>query len=141
MELNIHLSYEEILIQLLKEIPQIKNAVIATFDGILIASTFSMNKTDSRIAALMAAIISLSKNAVNEMQEGIFNQISIKGSDGSIIILQIDPKSILLITLENLINLKHLLHKLIQFNIDGYYPFQNLFTFSYSSRESKWMDD
>ncbi|MFX0106599.1 MAG: roadblock/LC7 domain-containing protein [Candidatus Hodarchaeota archaeon] len=86
---------DEILRKLLKDIPGIKEAAIVSAEGLPIASALPRHVDETKLAAITAALHSLSKRANIEMNKDSFNQLFIKGSDGYLLVLHIGPNIIL----------------------------------------------
>jgi len=139
MELKIHLSYELTLEKLLKEIPQVKTAVIATLDGIPVASTFTLKESEVRIAALTAALHCLSEKTVNEMKGGDFNLLCINSTDRSLIVLKIDSDSVLFLIVDKLTELGALLNQIKCLKVNGFYPFSKIFKQPLPSSAVTWV--
>jgi len=86
---------DEILTNLLEGISEIKEAAIVSAEGLPIASALPHHADEAKLAAITAALHSLSKRANIEMNKGDFNQLFIKGSKGYLLALQTGPNTIL----------------------------------------------
>jgi len=86
---------DEILRKLLEDIIGIKEAVIVSAEGLPIASALPRHADEAKLAAITAALHSLSKRVNFEMNKGDFNQLFIKGSDGYFLVLQTGSNIIL----------------------------------------------
>ncbi|MHA1321075.1 MAG: roadblock/LC7 domain-containing protein [Promethearchaeota archaeon] len=92
-----------ILNKLLRAIPEIKSAAIVSAEGLPIACAFpkkSMRQEidETRVAAMTAALLSLSEKAIIEMGKGDFDQLYIKGSEGYLLVMQAGPNVILIVS-------------------------------------------
>lgn len=95
----------ELLKKLLAAIPEVKAAAIVSAEGLPIASALPRNVDETRLAAMTAALLSLSERTIIEMNKGDFDQLYIKGCDGYLLILQIDPNSVLILSADKEIRL------------------------------------
>jgi len=85
---------DEILRKLLEDIG-IKEAVIVSAEGLPIASALPSHVDEAKLAAITAALHSLSERANVEMNKSDFNQLFIKGSKGYLLVLQTGSNTIL----------------------------------------------
>ncbi|MHA1412394.1 MAG: roadblock/LC7 domain-containing protein [Promethearchaeota archaeon] len=67
-------------------------------EGLPIASALPQGVDETRIAAMTAALLSLSERAIIEMNKGNFEQLFIKGSDGYLLVLQAGPNAVLTVS-------------------------------------------
>jgi predicted regulator of Ras-like GTPase activity (Roadblock/LC7/MglB family) len=91
-------SLDDLLKKLLAAIPEVKAAAIVSAEGLPIASALPRDVDETRIAAMTAALLSLSERAIIEMQKGDFDQLYIKGSDGYLLVLQAGPNAVLTVS-------------------------------------------
>jgi predicted regulator of Ras-like GTPase activity (Roadblock/LC7/MglB family) len=91
-------SLDDLLKKLLAAIPEVKAAAIVSAEGLPIASALPREVDETRIAAMTAALLSLSERAIIEMQKGDFDQLYIKGSDGYLLVLQAGPNAVLTVS-------------------------------------------
>ena len=91
-------SLDDLLKKLLAAIPEVKAAAIVSAEGLPIASALPRDVDETRIAAMTAALLSLSERAIIEMQKGDFDQLYVKGSDGYLLILQAGPNAVLTVS-------------------------------------------
>jgi len=75
-----------LLKKLLAAIPEVKATAIISAEGLPIASALPQGVDETRIAAMTAALLSLSERAIIEMKKGEFEELYVKGSDGSLLI-------------------------------------------------------
>ena len=91
-------SLDDLLKKLLGAIPEVKAAAIVSAEGLPIASALPQGVDETRIAAMTAALLSLSERAIIEMNKGDFDQLYVKGSDGYLLILQAGPNAVLTVS-------------------------------------------
>ena len=91
-------NLDDILKKLLAAIPEVKAAAIVSAEGLPIASALPQGVDETRIAAMTAALLSLSERAVIEMEKGLFEQLYVKGSDGYLLVLQAGPNAVLTVS-------------------------------------------
>ena len=82
-------------------IPGVEAVAIVSVDGIPIASALPQGVDETRIAAMTATLLTLSKKAIEEMKKGNFNETYIKGSEGNLLIMQAGPNAILIVSTMN----------------------------------------
>jgi len=85
-----------LLKKLLAAIPEVKAAAIISAEGHLIAATLPQGVDETRIAAMTAALLSLSERVIIEMKKGDFDHLYIKGSNGYLLVMQAGPNAVLL---------------------------------------------
>lgn len=79
-------SAEGILKRLLAAIPEVKTVAIISAEGLPIASTLPQGVNETRLESMTAALLSLSERVIIEMKKGEFEELYVKGSDGSLLI-------------------------------------------------------
>ena len=84
--------------RLLGAIPEVTSALIVSAEGVPIAYNLPQGMDETRIAAMTAALLSLSERAIIEMGKGDFDQFYIKGSEGYLLVMQAGPHAILMVT-------------------------------------------
>ena len=82
-------------------IPEVTSALIVSTEGRPIASALPQGVDETRIAAMTATLLILSKKAIEEMKKGNFNETYIKGSEGNLLIMQAGPNAILIVSTMN----------------------------------------
>ena len=87
-----------ILNRLLGAVPEIISAAIVSAEGFPIASTLPQGVDEARIAAMTAALLSLSERAIIEIEKGAFDQLYIKGSNGYLLAMRAGPNAILIVS-------------------------------------------
>jgi len=98
MDPNTPDSLDDILKRLLGAIPEVKSAAIVSAEGLPIASALPQGIDETRIAAMTAALLSLSERAIIEMGKGDFDQLYIKGSNGYLLVMQAGPNAVLTVS-------------------------------------------
>jgi len=83
---------------LLGTIPEIKSAAIVSAEGLPIASALPIGVDETKIAAMTAALLSLSEMAILEMGKGEFDQLYIKGSEGYLLVMQAGQNAVLTVS-------------------------------------------
>jgi predicted regulator of Ras-like GTPase activity (Roadblock/LC7/MglB family) len=91
-------SLDDLLKKLLNAVPEIEAAAIVSVGGLPIVSALSRDVDETKIAAMVAALQSLSKSAITEMQKGDFDQLYIRGKEGYLLVRQAGPDTILMIS-------------------------------------------
>ena len=91
-------SLDDLLKKLLGAIPEVKSAAIVSAEGLPIASALSQGVDETKIAAMTAALLSLSEKAIIEMRKGDFDQLYIKGSEGYLLVMQAGPNAVLTVS-------------------------------------------
>ena len=83
------------------ENPDIQGSTIVSIQGLPICSTLSRDTNYEIVSAICAAILAMSKHAVEELVCGKLKRILIDGADGKIILSKIGPNSILCMLVKN----------------------------------------
>ena len=91
-------TLDDILKKLLAAIPEVKAAAIVSAEGLPIASAPPQGIDETRIAAMTAALLSLSERAVIEMDKGLFEQLYVRGDQGYLLVLQAGPNAVLTVS-------------------------------------------
>ena len=91
-------TLDDLLKKLLGAIPEVKSAAIVSAEGLPIASALPQGVDETRIAAMTAALLSLSERAIMEMGKGDFDQLYIKGSEGYLLVMQAGPSAVLVVS-------------------------------------------
>ncbi len=91
-------NLNDLLKKLLGAIPEVKSAAIVSAEGLPIASALPQGVDETKIAAMTAALLSLSEKAIIEMRKGDFDQLYIKGSEGYILVMQAGPNAVLTVS-------------------------------------------
>ena len=83
---NVLDELEKILKKLLEDNQEITLAIITSIEGLPIRSILPKGSNETRLSAMVATILSLSERTVVDMEIGAFNQITIKGIDGYMLV-------------------------------------------------------
>ncbi len=92
---------EAILKRILANNRDITLAIITTMEGLPILSILPRGYNETRIAAMVATLLSLSERSVVDMEIGVFKQIFIKGIDGYLLIFDAEQAVLAVSTTEN----------------------------------------
>ncbi len=88
----------EALGSLMSSNSSIEGVALVTSDGLMISSKLPEGMDEDRISAMSAALLSLSERAVEELNKGIPEQVTIKGDKGYIILTSAGNESVLAVT-------------------------------------------
>jgi len=91
---------EALLKKLLASNRDINIAVITSMEGLPIISILPRGYNETRIAAMVATLLSLSERTVVDMEIGEFKQIFIKGDDGYLLVFEAEPAVLAVSTTE-----------------------------------------
>lgn len=89
---NIELYLEELPAKL----SDVRSVLIATIDGITIASATADEKSN-QLAAMTAAALGLGKRMVDTVNAGSLDEISVVGSEGSVYVYSLGAKAVLVV--------------------------------------------
>jgi len=84
--------------RLLGEIPETQSALIVSTEGRPIAYRLPQGTDETRVAAITAALFSLSERAIIEMGKGDIDQIYIKGREGYLVVTQAGPNAVMTVS-------------------------------------------
>ena len=104
-------SLEELLKDIMDNIEGVKAAQLTADTGQPLASILPSSTDDMRLAAMTAALCSLSERAIGEMGLGEFEQSYIKGSKGYLLILHAGEDRVLSVSTTKDIKLAPILYK------------------------------
>ncbi|MFX0075725.1 MAG: GTP-binding protein [Candidatus Hermodarchaeota archaeon] len=82
----------------LEHLPEVTAAVILTPEGLPIASMLPQGVDETKIAAMTAALLSLSEKTILEIGKGSIDQLCIKGSEGYLLVMQAGPGAVLIVS-------------------------------------------
>ena len=91
-------NFDEMLKRLIESVPEAKSAAIFSIEGLPITSALPQGVDETRMSALLAALLSLAKYSVREMRNGEFGELHVKRSNGYILVRQAGPNSVLAIS-------------------------------------------
>ncbi len=92
---------DEILHNLVVTNSSIEGVALVTSDGLMISSHLPGNMDEDRISAVSAALLSLSERVVEEVEKGTPEQVTIKGSEGYIVLTSAGEEAVLTVTTSN----------------------------------------
>jgi len=92
------------------ENPDIQGSVIVSIQGLPICSTLSSDTNYEIVSAICAAILAMSKHAVEELVCGKLKRILIEGVDGKIVLSKAGENAILCTLAKNNANLGDIFH-------------------------------
>ena len=87
-----------ILHNLISTNSSIEGVALVTSDGLMISSHLSSEMDEDRISAMSAALLSLSERAVEELEKGTPEQVTLKGSNGYIVLTSAGEEAVLTVT-------------------------------------------
>ncbi|MCA0448115.1 MAG: roadblock/LC7 domain-containing protein [Bacteroidetes bacterium] len=79
---------EKILSEIKSNIPDVESAAIISSDGLVLVSTFSQSAQydESRVGAMVSALLSLGNRASVELSRGALEQVLVRGANGYVVI-------------------------------------------------------
>ncbi len=104
-------SLEDLLKDIMDNVEGVKAAQLTADTGQPLASILPSSADDMRLAAMTAALCSLSERAIGEMGLGEFEQSFIKGSKGYLLILHAGEDRVLSVSTTKDIKLAPILYK------------------------------
>ena len=104
-------SLEDLLKDIMDNVDGVKAAQLTADTGQPLASILPSSADDMRLAAMTAALCSLSERAIGEMGLGEFEQSYIKGSKGYLLILHAGEDRVLSVSTTKDIKLAPILYK------------------------------
>ena len=84
--------------KLLGAIPEVTSALIVSTEGLPIAYALPQDIDETKMAAMISALHSLSERATIEMGKGDFDQLYIKGSEGYLLVMQAGPNAVMAVS-------------------------------------------
>lgn len=61
--------------------PEVEGLMLVGMDGFILASTLSHSESTSRVAAVVSALVGLAKQASEEWERGVFNEVRVRFKD------------------------------------------------------------
>ncbi len=104
-------SLEDLLKDIMDNIEGVKAAQLTADTGQPLASILPSSVDDMRLAAMTAALCSLSERAIGEMGLGEFEQSYVKGSKGYLLILHAGEDRVLSVSTTKDVKLAPILYK------------------------------
>ncbi len=88
----------DVLHTLMSTNSSIEGVALVTSDGLMISSHLAQDMDEDRISAMSAALLSLSERAVEELGKGTPEQVTLKGSNGYIVLTAAGEEAVLTVT-------------------------------------------
>jgi hypothetical protein len=104
-------SLEELLKDIMDNVDGVKAAQLSADTGQPLASVLPSHTDDFRLAAMTAALCSLSERAIGEMGLGEFEQAYIQGKKGYLLILHAGEDQVLTVSTTKEVKLGPILYK------------------------------
>lgn len=101
--MNKDLETQQILAGLVENLSDVSGAVIATLDGIVIASAYTDGKSN-QLAAMTAAALGLGRRMIEMIGAGNLAAISIAGDNGSVFVYAVGARAVLLVITKKMPN-------------------------------------
>jgi predicted regulator of Ras-like GTPase activity (Roadblock/LC7/MglB family) len=93
--LTIYYSNKVKFYKILKIIPEAEVVAIVSIDGFPIGSVYQKELIEAKRAAMNTALFSLAKKASSDMENGKFEQMFVKGTNGYLLIMKAGPNALL----------------------------------------------
>ncbi len=91
-----------VLIELQRQYSGVKGATIVSTEALpnveVIGSTFFERAEEESLAAMITSLLSLAERSVIEMKKGLLDHLYVKGTDGSLLVLQAGPNAVLAVS-------------------------------------------
>ncbi len=92
--------YTQVLQELIRN-TGLEGASLVSSDGLPVSSVLKPGMEEDRIAAMSAAILSLSERVAEELRKGLLEQITIKGHEGYVVLTGIGQDAVLVVLADN----------------------------------------
>lgn len=89
---------EEKLEKLVKTNSDVNAAAVISIEGLPVTSVIAEEVEEYKISAMTATLYSLAKRAIKDMHLGNFDQLTVKGSNGYLLISQGGPNEVLMVS-------------------------------------------
>ena len=86
---------DQILAELVGQVPEIEAATVVSFDGLAMASALPAGMDEDRVAAMSAALLSLGERAAEGLGRGELSQIYVEGEHGTVFLISADDEAVL----------------------------------------------
>ncbi|MFX0019785.1 MAG: roadblock/LC7 domain-containing protein [Promethearchaeota archaeon] len=116
-------NVEKFLFSLQNTNSAIKGVILLSVEGLPIASTLPRGINKSQLSALSATILAVGKRGNNEMDNGEFNYLHIKGSKGGVLVFQLSKFEVVVILTTENVKLETLLKSVNNFQYEGHMLF------------------
>ena len=77
------------------EQPDIEATAVVSLDGLIIAANLPEDSEEDRVAAMSAALLSLSERISAELGRGLLEQVFVRGAQGDILIMAVGDNAVL----------------------------------------------
>src|SRR3954468_16640571 len=86
---------DQVLGELVGQVPEIEAAAVVSFDGLAMASALPAGMDEDRVAAMSAALLSLGERAADGLGRGELSQVYIEGENGTVFLISADDEAVL----------------------------------------------
>src|SRR4029450_2128683 len=86
---------DQILAELVSQVPEVEAAAVVSFDGLPMASALPASMDEDRVAAMSAALLSLGERAAQGLGRGELSQVYIEGETGTVFLVSADNEAVL----------------------------------------------
>jgi predicted regulator of Ras-like GTPase activity (Roadblock/LC7/MglB family) len=86
---------DQILAELVGQVPEIEGASVVSFDGLAMASALPPTMDEDRVAAMSAALLSLGERAAEGLGRGAPSQVYVEGESGTVFLISADDEAVL----------------------------------------------
>ena len=86
---------DQVLAELVGQVPEIEAATVVSFDGLAMASALPEHMDEDRVAAMSAALLSLGERAAEGLGRGELSQIYVEGEEGTVFLVSADDEAVL----------------------------------------------
>ena len=90
-------TLEKRLDEFISSVPGIEGGVVITYDGLIVARRLKPGIDEIAVAAMGAALLSVSQRVVRELNKGQFDNVVLTSSDGLIIVTTLTDDLLLLV--------------------------------------------
>ncbi len=87
------------------DIPGLRGIVLSTYDGLPVASDIKSVERQNKVAAMVSALVTLSKKVTSELEVGGMEAIAVEAEEGKIFCYSIEDAAILAVITNKDINL------------------------------------
>ena len=86
---------DQILAELVGQVPEIEGASVVSFDGLAMSSALPPTMDEDRVAAMSAALLSLGERAAEGLGRGVLSQVYVEGESGTVFLISADDEAVL----------------------------------------------
>jgi len=91
-------NIDNLLFNLIDTVPEIKAAILVSVEGEVLSSALPQDVDEMTLAVMTAALLSLAESAITMIKSGEFEQLFIRGRDGTLLVLPTGPNGVLSIS-------------------------------------------